>query len=110
MDNKNNNNPDVLVTTTTSSGDSGNIISTKYVSTSTSYQGALNVNANINYHFVVQCSKCKKNIPDNEIIAKNWSGPKIIRSICKLCYCKVMDKLFELDIDIETEQLLYEEV
>lgn len=52
----------------------------------------------------VTCSSCKQQ--GNQVFS--YDGPKITRSICKKCFTRIMDKIFEIGINSELEQTLYD--
>lgn len=59
------------------------------------------------WHDKAKCSKCKK---EEEVHTRyNWNDDdKLERVICKKCHTKTMDKLYDLDKNIEAEMTLYD--
>jgi hypothetical protein len=62
--------------------------------------------------YIGNCSKCKA---EGVEIAKEWNWTddqeikdKLQRKICKKCYTQALDKLFDLENNLEAEVALYE--
>ena len=58
------------------------------------------------------CSKCKVNYPNESDLMRTYTwtnNDQHRRYICKTCHCKAMDKLYELDRNIDAEITLFGE-
>ena len=57
------------------------------------------------------CTKCKEEVPVSSLRKYNWSlkdeHKDLERKICQKCHAKAMDKFYDLDKSVETEEILY---
>ncbi len=57
------------------------------------------------------CTKCKEEVYDDTLRKYNWSSKfehkDLERRICQKCHAKAMDKLYETEQSVETEEVLY---
>jgi len=65
-----------------------------------------NTNSKVLTSITGKCNKC--NTEGGMERTWGWNDdPKLQRYICKECECKYLDKLYELDVNISTEKVLY---
>lgn len=58
------------------------------------------------------CSKCKEEVKISTLRRYNWSEDpdhkELERRICQKCHARAMDKLYDVDQSVDTEEVLYE--
>ena len=67
-----------------------------------------NAGTNVKEDAIVNCSACK--LPyDSTTTYLIYHGTKIQRNICHKCQVKAMDKMYGVDINVDLEDVLFEQ-